>query len=210
MQQENDADNFLYFDFISIGANKSEKFAWSRLEHNSLVAPDGVVENTLKITRTHSLRPGEIASQLGEKGWSQNVRELMNDDILWKLGAGENRTMIRVWVPFDAEFISGTSPSGNVRSIPRAEKDFTMLEIPMNVLPGESVEAEVKYTTKISRGSQNWRPYNLQIVGTPGRRQTKLISTISALDNGKFTADTENVGAPIDLLNGNVRAVVEW
>lgn len=210
VKQEVDADNFLAFDFISIGANKSEKFVWSRLEHNSLIAPDGAVENTLKITRTHALKDGEISQQLGEKNWSQNVRDLLTPDIVWKLGAGENRTMLRVWVPYDAEFISGISPSGVVRAVSRAEKDFTMLEIPMNVLPGETLTAEVKYKTRIERGSQSWRPYNLQLVGTPARRQTKLISTISTLDNGKFTADTMNIGAPIDLVDGNVRAVVEW
>ncbi len=210
VQQENDADNFLAFDFISIGANKSEKFIWSRLEHNSRIAPDGAVENTLKITRTHALRPGEISQQLGEKKWSQNVRDLLTPDILWKLGAGENRTMLRVWIPHDSEFISGTSPSGNVRFVPRAEKDFTMLEIPMNVLPGESLVAEVKYKTHIARGSSSWRPYNLQIVGTPARKQTKLIPTISAVGNGKFTAETMNVGAPISLLDTNVRAVVKF
>jgi hypothetical protein len=210
LQSQEDADNFLAFDFISIGANKSEKFVWSRLEHNSLIAPDGSVQNTLKITRTHALKPGEISAQLGEKNWSQNVKELLTPDIIWKLGAGENRTMLRVWVPYDAEFISGISPSGVVRAVPRAEKDFTILEIPMNVLPGETLIAEVKYKTRIARGSQSWRPYNLQVVGTPARKQTKLIPTISVLDDGKFTAETENVGAPIDLYDGNVRAVVEW
>ena len=208
--RENEADNFLAFDFISIGANKSEKFVWSRMEHNSLIAPDGAVENTLKITRTHALKPGEISLQLGEKKWSQNVRELLTPEILWKLGAGENRTMLRVWVPYDVEFISGKSPSGVVRAVPRVEKDFTMLEIPMNVLPGETLTAEVKYKTRIVRGSQSWRPYNLQIVGTPARKQTKLISTISVLDYGTFTAETANVGAPIDLVDGNVRVVVKW
>ena len=210
VQHANDADNFLAFDFISIGANKSEKFVWTRLEHNSLIASDGEVVNTLKVTRTHSLRSGEISRQLGEKKWSQNVRELLTPDILWKLGAGENRTMLRVWVPYGTKFISGVSPSGNVRAVPRMEKDFTMLEIPVNVLPGESVAAEVKYKTNINRGSLNWRPYNLQIVGTPARKQTKLIATISTLEGGKFTAETENIGAPIPLLDGSMRAVVEW
>ena len=210
VQRAEDADNFLAFDFISIGANKSEKFVWTRLEHNSLIASDGEVVNTLRITRTHSLHSGEISQQLGEKKWSQNVRELLTPDILWKLGAGENRTMLRVWVPFDAELVYGASPSGNVRAVPRTEEDFTMLEIPVNVLPGESVVAAVQYKTHIARGSQSWRPYNLQIVGTPARKQTKLISTISTLEKGKFTAETENVGAPIPLLDGSVRAVVEW
>lgn len=210
MQREEDADNFLSFDFISIGANKSEKFMWSRLEHNSLIASDGFVQNTLKITRTHALKPGELSQQLGESQWSQNVRDLLTPDILWKLGAGENRTMLRVWVPYGAEFISGNSPSGAVRAVERAEQDFTMLEIPMNVLPGETLSAEVKYKTKIERGSVSWRPYNLQVRGTAARKQTKLISTISVLDEGKFTAETENVGAPIDLVDGSVRAVMEW
>ncbi len=207
---DTDADNFLAFDFISIGANKSEKFLWTRCEHNSRIDPDGNVENTLKIVRTHALRSNEIAEQLGVEEWSENVRDLLTSEIYWKLGEGENRTMLRVWVPADAEFISGSSPSGTVRSVPRQEQDFTIIEIPMNVLPGESLTAEVKYKTHIVRGSHNWRPYNLQIYGTPARKQTRIIPTISVKGKGNFVAETSTVGASIPLRDEHVHVVVEW
>lgn len=205
-----DADNFIYFDFISIGANKSEKFVWTKFDHNSEIAPDGTVTNSLKFKRTHALKSGELSRLLGENSWSQNVRDLLTGEIFWKLGFGENRTMLRVWLPADAVLLEGYSPSGEVREIRRAEGDFVILEIPMNVLPGESLSGGVKYQTRLQRGSLNWRPYNLQLQGTPAREQTTFMSSISTQDNGLFKAETLNIGKPLPLRDDSIRAVVEW
>ncbi len=210
VQQLNEADNFIYFDFISIGANKSEKFVWTKFDHNSEIAPDGTVINTLKFKRSHSLKAGEISRLLGESKWSQNVRDLLKPELFWKLGYGENRTMVRVWIPADAVLLEGYSPSGKVREVRRTEGDFVMLEIPMNVLPGESLSGGVKYQTRLTRGSQNWRPYNFQIVGTAARKQTEFMSSISTKNGGTFTAETLNVGKPLSLVDDQVRVVVEF
>lgn len=211
------AENFLQFDFVSVGANKSEKFMWTKLDHNSLISPDGIVVNTLKIKRTHALRGGEIEDQIGFDTLPINVRNILNEDLKWKLGAGENRTILRVWIPESAELVKTDNPSGEVflreeidENIDTGLKNLKYLEVPLFVLPGESVEATITYQTTIKRGSHNWRPYWLQLTGTPGRKQTKIFTSLSLTETGKFSAETFNLGRPVDLVDQDFRAVVEF
>lgn len=210
LQQKSTIENFLHFDFVSIGANKSEKFVWTKINHDSEIFRNGKVINTLKITRNHALRPGEIDDLLRSDELSENVRDLITDDIRWKLGAGENRTVLRVWIPKNATLFGADNPAGEVQINTTFDPNFDVLEIPLNVLPGEKLVATVKYGTEIHRGSQNWRPYHLQLVGTPGRDQTKIYTSISTEERGKFTAETFNIGRPTDLIDQDFRAVIEF
>lgn len=208
--QNPSADNFLHFDFVSVGANKSEKFVWTKLEHDSDIQADGTVLNTLKIKRTHALQANEIKDLLGFDQLSENVKALLNEDLLWGLGAGQNRTVLRVWVPRDAVLLGAKNPSGTVKWREDPVMKAFYYEVPLYVLPGESLDAELQYTTILSRGSVGWRPYYLQLLGTPGRDKTSIITTISTEKNGQFSASTQNLGRPTKLVDQDFRAVVEF
>lgn len=207
---DEEADNFLHFDFVSVGANKSEKFVWTKLEHDSDIQSNGTVLNTLRIKRTHALKPNEIQDLLGFDRLSENVKGLLNEDLLWTLGAGENRTVLRIWVPRDAVLVEARNPSGGVRWREDEELRAFYYEVPLYVLPGETLDVQVQYTTRLSRGSVGWRPYYLQLLGTPGRDKTSLITTISTGSNGSFTAATQNLGRPVKLTDQDFRAVIEF
>jgi len=210
IQQKPESDNFLFFDFVSIGANKSEKFMWTRIWHDSEIQKNGIVKNFLEITRTHALRNGEIPELLQMNSWPVNVRELMNDELLWKLGAGQNRTVLRIFVPRDAKLLQAQNPSGRITESFSKNKKFKIFEVPLFINVGESGTVELTYETKISEGSAHWRPYFLQVVGTPGRGKTSFLSTISTEKNGTFTAETMNIGKPQDLVNNDFRSVIEF
>ncbi len=210
IRKQKEADNFLYFDFISVGANKSDKFVWTKIWHDSNISRDGTVENFIKIKRTHALKPNEIQDLLGYNSLSQNIKDLLNGDILWKLGAGENRTIMRVYLPKEANLISQNISGGKIKNYFDKDIGFRVFEFPMNVLPDETVVAKIKYETKIPRGSHDWRPYFLEVLGTPGREKTSFLETISTEENGKFSAETLNIGHPEPLIDQEYRAVVEW
>ena len=55
MEMAHEVDNFLMFDFVSIGANKSEKFMWTKARLDSKIFADGKVENVLKIIRNKKM-----------------------------------------------------------------------------------------------------------------------------------------------------------
>ncbi len=205
-----ESDNFLQFDFVSIGANKSDKFVWTKLWHDSEIFRDGRVHNTVKIKRTHSLQPNEINDLLGTNAWTPNVRDLLSPDLYWKLGAGENRIVLRVMTPVNARLLSQKNPSGAIRSTVSNDKKYKIWAIPLNVVPAETLEAEFTYETVIDRGSQRWRPYFLQLLGTPARDKTSLIKTISTERGGKFSAQTSNIGRPEPLVDQDFRAVIEF
>jgi len=210
LRQKSDADNFLYFDFISVGANKSEKFMWTKIWHDSEIQKDGTVKNSLEITRTHSLREGEMDELLETNLWFPNVRDLLNEEIFWKLGKGQNRTMIRVFIPADAQLMQAKNPSGRVSEVLSDDKKFQILEVPLFVGPGETGKTEIIYETKMGKGSFNWRPYFLQVVGTPGREKTSFLSTVSTEAGGTFRAETMNIGKPEDLMDNDFRSVIEF
>lgn len=210
LRQKNEADNFVALDFISVGANKSEKFVWTKLWHDSEVYADGTVKNSLDITRTHALASGEISRLLGENTWSQNLKDLLTEEILWKLGAGQNRTILRAYIPKESKILDYQNPSGELGGDISPDKNFRILEIPLFVGPGETIHARVEYETKIHRGSVGWRPYFLQLSGTPGRDKTSFLSTISTDVKGKFRAETQNIGRPQNLIDSDFRAVVEF
>lgn len=205
-----EVDNFLHFDFVSVGANKSEKFVWTKLEHDSEIGRDGTVINTLNIKRTHALAPGELNNLLGTSRLSPNVAALIDDDLRWKLGAGQNRTMLRVWVPREAVLLGAKNPSGLVKWREDEALGRFYFEVPLYVSPGETLNAQLRYQTRISRGSVGWRPYHLELLGTPGRDKTTLITTISTEADGQFSAATQNLGRPTPLIDQDFRAVVEF
>lgn len=205
-----DADNFLHVDFISIGANKSDKFVWTKIGHNSEIDQNGTVLNTLKIKRTHALKANEIQDLLGTNNLSPNVKDQLTPDILWKLGAGQNRTVMRAFVPRSASLFESYSPTGPINEKISDDKQFKIWEIPINVLPGESGEITLTYMTKASRGSVGWRPYYFQLMGTPAQNKASFLKTISTKNGGAFTAVTQNIGRPTQLINQNYRTVIEF
>jgi hypothetical protein len=210
IRKKQEADNFLYFDFVSIGANKSEKFVWTKIHHDSDIGHDGTVKNTLHITRNHALKKGEISRLLEKNTWSENIKMLLDEELIWKLGAGQNRTILRLWIPRKSEVLHYQNPSGNLGSTISENPQFRILEIPLFVSPGEKLQTTIQYKTHVHRGSAGWRPYFLQLVGTPGREKTTFLSTISTPINGSFRADTKNIGRPENLIDTDFRAVIEF
>ncbi len=210
VKKDKEADNFLHFDFVSVGANKTEKFLWTKLWHDSEIHQNGRIINSLEITRNHLLRPGELQDLLKVKNWPPNIQALITDDLLWKLGAGQNRTVMRVYVPKDAKLMFQDNPSGEIKEILSDDENFKIFEVPLFVLPGERLKTYLKYETKLDRGSHDWRPYYLQVVGTPGRNQTSFLETISTDVEGRFKAETMTLGRPQKLIDNDFRAVLEF
>ena len=204
------ADNFLFFDFVSVGANKSEKFMWTKFWHDSKIQKNGVVKNSLEIVRTHALKPGEIEKSLDIEKMPINTKKLLTEEVLWKLGEGQNRTVLRVAVPKDAKLITQNNPSGHISESFVPENQYKFFEVPMFVLPGERVKIHLEYETFLERGSHNWRPYFLDVVGAYGKNQVTFLETISTEKEGLFTAKTDNIGVPQNLVDAEFRTVVEF
>jgi len=80
----------------------------------------------------------------------------------------------------------------------------------MYAVPGDRLKIHLEYETKVNRGSHEWRPYFLQLVGTPGRSRTSFMETISTEEGGRFSAETYTIGRPQDLIDSDFRAVVEF
>jgi len=211
MKMKKNVDNFLGFDFVSIGANKSEKFLWTDIQHHSAIDHKGLVKNTVRIKRIHSALPGEIEKLLESQNWPKEQRTWLSEKLLWVLGYGESRVMLRVFVPRSARLTSERNISGRITQTMSDSGNFAIFLVPLFVVPGEKLEAEFQYSTPINRGTFDWRPYFLQLWGTPGRdRKTRFMTTVSATDGGNFVAETLNIGIPQALIDTDFRAVMTW
>ncbi len=206
--QNPNADNFLYFDFINIGANKSEKFVWTKIQHDSHIQKNGTVKNKIRLRRTHAIQPNELENLLGYDSWYPTIQSLLTPELRWVLGGGQNRTIIRVFTPKETLFLNGQSPSGVINQTQIS--GFHVFEIPLFISPNETGEVVLEYETRIQRGSYDFRPYFLQLQGTSGREKTSFFNTISTNEDGRFTAETMNIGRPIDLMDQNFRVLVEY
>jgi len=205
-----DADNFLLFDFFSVGANKSEKFVCTKLKHNSRISSRGKVVNTIEIVRHHALARNEIQDLLGTNSWMPNLKDLLTQDLLWTLGAGENRIVLRVFVPADSRTLSLQSPSGDIREAISDNKEFRVYDVPIFVNSGERITTTIEYETYLNRGTSEQRPYFLHVWGTPGRKKTELLVSISPEEHGRFLAETMNLGRPVPLSDQFYRAILEF
>ncbi len=211
VERNEDSDNFLYFDFVSIGANKSEKFVWTKISHNSKILKNGRVANRLEIVRSHALKLGEMEELLQLKNLPLNVQDLLNTELKWKLGEGQNRTVLRIFVPREARLRMSGSPSGPVREEISDDKKFKIFEVPLFILPGEKLTTWLEYETPLDRGNAVQQPYFLQVIGTPGRdEKTTFLETISTDSSGNFRAETKNIGLPQELQDADFRAVAEF
>lgn len=203
-----ETDNFLWVDFVSIGANKTEKFMWTKVWHDSFILPNGKVMNTVEIQRRHNLQPGELETLLGTENWFENIKDQLNGEMRWKLAEGQNRTVLRLFVPTDSRLITQNNPSGEITQSFAGEIDARIFEIPMYVSPTEKNTTTLVYETSLRRGSHNWRPYFFRLGATPGKQQTTFLKTISA--EGPFSAETLNIGKPLPIQDQEYRAVVDF
>lgn len=203
-----DADDFLALDLVSIGANKSEKFIWNRIAHDSRITDRGVSENTFTLRRTHALVGGELDRLLGVEGWPPNIRDQLTGDVRWKLGEGQSRVMMRLYLPRDAVITDYKNPSGNYTKRLAEHRNLTMVEIPLFLLPGESLDVELTYEVPLHRGSADARPYFFRLEGTPALERTTFLKTISTGENASFQAQTLNIGRPQPVADSDFRAVI--
>lgn len=203
-------DDYLHLQFVSIGANKSDRFVWTKAEHETELRRDGGIVNTLTLRRTHALRRRELDDAMGLSVWPKNYQELLDVKARWILGEGENRTMVRVFVPLGAELQSALSPSGDVKTTMSEDGNFTVFEVPMYVKPNESVLAKLQYRVPHHRGSYDWRPYYLQYAGSPGMRRATFLKTLRPDGGGVITEQTDTMGLPTNLTDGVYRSLVEY
>ncbi len=205
-----DTTDFFGVDFVSIGANKSDRFVWSRIAHDTNISPSGVAKNTITIRRTHAIREGELSSLLGVENWPQNLRGLLDQQTNWKLGLGENRAVVRLYVPVEAQFIAGESPTGAILNNLSVDGKFRVFTVPMNVKPQESAVAQLEYTIPLDKGSSAWRGYSLQFAPPLGVQQATFLKYISTASEAQSLQQTQNVGLPVPFSPMIFRAVASF
>jgi hypothetical protein len=142
----------------------------------------------LNIIRNHQGKSGLIQNLLHTEEWSENIRDKLTGDIIWKLGESQNRTMLRVLVPSSAILISQENLSGKIKLVNYGNDNrFKILEIPLFVGFGERLITKIVYDTSME--SYNNKPvnYSFKILATPGKNQAEILTTITPQNNYNIT-----------------------
>ena len=195
-----EANTSLGFDFVSIGANKSERFMQTAIEHDSKISPTGFVEHTLKITREHRGSPGGVQALLGSDRWPLNLKDQLSGDLIWTLGESQNRVYARVWIPAGARFLGGESPSGVVKARQEKGLGWQVIEIPLFVGLGETAQAQFSYETSFDLSTAEKNSFCVRIFPTAGRQNTRSLVTISPQDPWRFIPRSAQLGTPQPLI----------
>lgn len=210
MEFQAGADNVLYFDFVSVGANKSDKFAWTKINHKSSVTTSGIVDNTLNIRRTHSLAPGQLEQILGYAAWPPNVQNLLDGELRWKLGEGENRNMLRLWLPKNSKMGFVQNVSGAITEHQSDDGRYAIWHVPLFTLMGESNEVIINYQTRLKQPGKKWNAYLLELLGTPGREKTTFTTNITTTPNGVIQTEGDGWGKSLPLTDQQFRSVIRF
>lgn len=143
-----------YFSLISInvGGNKSDRYIDSSISHETIINKQGEIRDIVTYKRTHTWNPDIILkwkSQLEAFGYTQIPEWLQNI-----LGSGENKSVIKIFVPKETELENIIGVSKDEVTIGYDEEvDKTYMYFTLGVSPQE--EAIVTMTYKL--------PYKLDL-----------------------------------------------
>ncbi len=139
-------EDFLQVLNISTGGNKSDLFIKQNLIHTTFISPNGEINDELTITKKHTWSNKDLLNfQMTLKifGFNQEIPDYLQ----YILGAGENKSMVKVYVPLGTKLENSIGVDMN-KILIRSDSDLqkTYFLIPMEVSAGEESTVTIRYS----------------------------------------------------------------
>lgn len=147
-------NDYLNVIAVSVGGNKTDKFIWQALKHESFIKRDGAIMNQLTVRRTNTWNADAenyLRDQLKTAGvWNPHP------EMLRILGKDTNKVMIRAYVPYGSvlKTVIGISEE-DIRTMydevitfdafGKTTRKLTYFLFPMNTDPGATEEVVLTY-----------------------------------------------------------------
>jgi hypothetical protein len=170
-------------DYLSVinwstGGTKSDQFIEEHIEHETSIDEHGNIEDTVKITRTHTWEE-EIYDRWKNILSSYGFKEEMSGQLLDNLGKGRNRVTVRIYVPAGAILISSNGSDVETKYDSELKKTYFKTEVEINA--GETNELEISYRLPYTLNfADEADTYKITIEKQPGSKGSILTKTISA------------------------------
>ncbi len=142
-------DDYLNVITTAVGGNKSDLYIKQDLIHNTLINADGQVIDELTIKRTHTWDRGALLKlQQTLKTFGYNE---LSSTVKFILGAGKNKSMVKVYVPQGSKLISVDGLAQNkvlIREDQEIAKTYFMFE--METEPGSTNTINISYQLPVN------------------------------------------------------------
>ncbi len=148
---------------VSIGGNKSDRYIRQSVKQNTFLQSDGTIINELTIVRSHTWTEQtqkSIISTLQKFGV-----ENPSENFLRILGAGINRTFIRVYVPLGSQLenvLGVLADQVTVQHDPDLQKTYFLVDL--STAPGEESGFTIRYQLPFKLDNLAANIYRLQLI----------------------------------------------
>lgn len=167
--------------FTNMGANKTDRYIHTDIQHHTEVLSDGGLVDRITIQRTHTFNDATLAwlkdvtAKAGFTAWNSHLEQLM--------GKGVNRTGIRLYLPEGIEIL-GTEGilRDEIQFLYDPTLDLSYYFIDQSLAPGQSQEFSLVYALPFGIDTR-FTEYQASLFKQPGLKNLTLTKTANANDS---------------------------
>lgn len=171
--------DFAQIEFTNIGANKTDAYMQTQLQHDTQVLSDGGLVNSLTLTRTNNFNQDTLAwlkntaAQYGFFQWDKDLERVLGNDT--------NHTGIRLNLPEGVDIleVTGDIHKDDLQFLYDAAMERSYYYLDQSVAPGTSQTFTVHYSLPWQL-SGNFPEYQFQLFKQPGLKGMTYQKTVSA------------------------------
>ncbi|MBI5152801.1 DUF4012 domain-containing protein, partial [Candidatus Peregrinibacteria bacterium] len=171
-------EDYLNVIATSINGNKTDSFIDQEISHTTYVYSNSELINEVSISRHHNYSRADeakIKSILADFGYTDVPEWIMEI-----FGKARNKAIFRVYVPKGSEFIAADGKIKNIKTLYDKDTDKTYFSFIMNVHPGQTITANLRYKLPFKLDYANPAAYRLITQRQPGLIISKFTKKIIA------------------------------
>jgi len=172
-------EDYLLVTTSGIGGNKTDRYTYQDIEHKTLISSDGTLLNQLTIIREHvwdedvEMWQMETLGDFGFETISEEVRSI--------LGAGDNVSGIRVYVPYGAQLLSVEGElEKEIETFYDEDLELDYFYAIVRTPAGEESQIEITYSLPFTLEIDPVDDYFLYVETQPGAINTTFTKEIIA------------------------------
>lgn len=204
----NTAQNEDYLAVIatSIAGNKSDAYISQDISHTTLIASNGEIIDEVALSRTDNF------SRETEQKIINTLRDFGYNDVpSWILeifGRSQNKSIFRIYVPSGSELIDSSGQIKNIKTIYDSTLNKTYFSFAMNVHPGQTRTAFLRYRLAFRLTPAPVASYRLITQRQPGFIQTNFTKKLIADSQLKILSQYPQNSQKITLAASNLFAAL--
>lgn len=192
VHQTAEKEDYLSVINISVGGTKSEQFMEENIEHETYIDKYGNLTNEVHISRSH-LWTDEVYYQWKKTLQNYGFNE-MPDRLIDVLGRGQNRVVMRVYVPEGSILLESNGQDISTKYDKDLKKSYFTTTV--QTFAGKTSNLTIKYKLPFTLNLDSADNYKLIVEKQPGTRGsifTKTVKTDEEVQNLDFYPEEASI-----------------